>query len=209
MYRSLHPIRRAAAVLMIVGVVVLARSANNANGAMDTPAPCRVGTDCDDRDSCTSDRCIDGRCTNPPIPGCVNRMLDDDADGVPNEFDRCPQTPAGELADVDGCSRSQGGMFADTGTVDVPMTEGPPDSDGDNVADVFDRCPGTPADVVAVDSAGCPAGDPPDFAPQNPVPTTGAGSQSAATPCGAVGTVNLLMMFLVCLTWSPPGRGAA
>ena len=59
---------------------------------------------------------------------------DADGDGVRNEIDKCPTTPAGRVVDADGCEL---------------------DSDGDGVVDGDDQCPGTPAGV-AVDSKGCP-----------------------------------------------------
>lgn len=59
---------------------------------------------------------------------------DSDGDGVPNERDRCPNTPRGVRVDAVGC---------------------PLDSDGDGVADYLDRCPNTPRGVE-VDAQGCP-----------------------------------------------------
>ncbi len=66
--------------------------------------------------------------TAPPPPA------DSDGDGVNDDSDRCPDTPAGVSVDSDGC---------------------PKDSDGDGVYDDSDRCPDTPAGV-SVDSDGCP-----------------------------------------------------
>lgn len=61
---------------------------------------------------------------------------DDDADddGVPNDRDACPSTPAGVRVDMSGC---------------------PVDTDGDGVADHLDSCPNTPR-VARVDRDGCP-----------------------------------------------------
>ncbi len=59
---------------------------------------------------------------------------DADGDGVPDDRDRCPGTPAGVRVDARGC---------------------PLDSDGDGIADYLDRCPNTPMGV-AVDAQGCP-----------------------------------------------------
>ena len=67
----------------------------------------------------------------PPPPVVI---LDSDKDGVPDNLDKCPGTPAGVVVDKDGC---------------------PVDSDKDGVADYLDKCPGTPAGVV-VDKDGCP-----------------------------------------------------
>lgn len=58
---------------------------------------------------------------------------DSDGDGVADDKDRCPDTPAGVTVDPSGC---------------------PLDSDGDGVADHKDACPGTPAGVK-VDGKGC------------------------------------------------------
>jgi outer membrane protein OmpA-like peptidoglycan-associated protein len=66
--------------------------------------------------------------TGCPLP------KDADGDGVTDNLDRCPNTPAGTAVDATGC---------------------PKDSDGDGVADASDRCPNTPAGT-AVDAAGCP-----------------------------------------------------
>ncbi len=59
---------------------------------------------------------------------------DDDADGVPNRKDKCPDTPLGATVDADGC---------------------PHDADGDGVLDGLDKCPGTPKGAT-VDATGCP-----------------------------------------------------
>ena len=61
---------------------------------------------------------------------------DSDGDGVPDDRDRCPNTPAGTRVDSFGCP--------------VPV-----DSDGDGVPDDRDRCPNTPAGTQ-VDADGCP-----------------------------------------------------
>jgi outer membrane protein OmpA-like peptidoglycan-associated protein len=59
---------------------------------------------------------------------------DNDADGVANGLDRCPNTATGAIVDTSGCTR---------------------DSDNDNIADGVDKCPDTPAGVL-VDPRGCP-----------------------------------------------------
>jgi len=61
-------------------------------------------------------------------------IKDSDGDGVPDDEDKCPGTPAGAKVTVDGC---------------------PIDADGDGVPDLEDRCPNTPKGVF-VDSYGCP-----------------------------------------------------
>ena len=77
------------------------------------------------------------RCPNTPAGAQVNEFgcpLDNDGDGVPNGVDRCPNTPVGATVDATGCSR---------------------DSDGDNIPDGVDKCPNT-APGVLVDATGCP-----------------------------------------------------
>lgn len=59
---------------------------------------------------------------------------DADRDGVPDDKDQCPNTPAGVKVDATGC---------------------PLDSDGDGVPDYKDQCPGTPPGVK-VNQLGCP-----------------------------------------------------
>ncbi len=63
----------------------------------------------------------------PPPP------KDSDGDGVPDDIDRCPNTPPGVKVDAVGC---------------------PIDSDHDGVPDYLDKCPGTPPGVK-VDANGC------------------------------------------------------
>lgn len=63
----------------------------------------------------------------PPPP------LDSDGDGVPDNIDQCPGTPAGAVVDARGCEL---------------------DSDGDGVVDRLDECPGTPAGAK-VNERGC------------------------------------------------------
>ena len=61
-------------------------------------------------------------------------VVDSDGDGVPDDRDLCPGTPAGVAVDARGC---------------------PLDSDGDGVPDYLDKCPNTAAGVT-VDKDGCP-----------------------------------------------------
>jgi len=63
--------------------------------------------------------------------------VDSDGDGVMDDKDRCPGTPAGAEVDMNGCAL---------------------DSDGDGVADYKDQCANTPAGVK-VDMKGCPVKD--------------------------------------------------
>lgn len=89
---------------------------------------------------------------------------DNDGDGVPNDRDRCPNTPRGVQVDSRGC---------------------PLDSDGDGVADYLDRCPNTPSGVL-VDAQGCPL-----QTGETPMDSDGDGvyddrDQCPGTPQGAV-----------------------
>jgi len=104
-------------------------------------------------------------------PGTV-RVLpppDDDADGVANSVDACPNTRPGTPVDGRGC----------------PLP--PPDDDGDGVPNAVDACPST-ARGVAVDGRGCPlppADDDKDGVP-NPsdvCPNTPAGAKVDGRGC--------------------------
>ncbi len=66
-------------------------------------------------------------------PNWCGGAPDSDGDGVKDDLDRCPDTPAGETVDAEGC---------------------PPDTDRDGVPDHSDQCPDTPYGV-RVDSKGC------------------------------------------------------
>lgn len=91
------------------------------------------------------------------------RFLDDDADGVRNRADVCPNTPPGVSVDAAGCRRDDDGDGVFDEDDRCPLT--PPgarvdgagcrlDADTDGVYDEDDRCPGTPPGV-GVDVAGC------------------------------------------------------
>jgi OOP family OmpA-OmpF porin len=91
---------------------------------------------------------------------------DSDGDGVPDDKDQCPGTPAGAPVDANGCPLySDGDGVPDyldkcPGTpsgVKVDPDGCPLDSDGDGVPDYLDKCPGTPAGSK-VDANGCPPG---------------------------------------------------
>jgi penicillin-binding protein 1A len=75
--------------------------------------------------------------SHPPEGTCEKQKPKDaDNDGVIDANDNCPNTPAGDRVDGNGC------------TVKV-------DSDNDGVTDDKDKCPNTPANTE-VDSTGCP-----------------------------------------------------
>lgn len=76
------------------------------------------------------------QCPGTPAGATVDSQgceLDDDADGVANSVDQCPATPAGASVDSQGCER---------------------DSDADGVVDSRDECPNTQAGAQ-VDEKGC------------------------------------------------------
>jgi len=106
----------------------------------------------------------------PAAAAVVAAPADDDHDGVPNSTDKCPNTPAGEPVDSDGCSASQkdddhDGVMNNADkcpntppgeTVDANgCSASQRDSDGDGVTDDKDKCPDTPHGTI-VDANGCP-----------------------------------------------------
>lgn len=88
-----------------------------------------------------------------PFGAGTPKFVDSDGDGVADDYDRCPNTPAGAKVDTYGCEL---------------------DSDGDGVKDSRDKCPGTPAGVrvnadgCAVDSDGDGVSDDKDKCPGTP-----------------------------------------
>jgi OmpA-OmpF porin, OOP family len=102
------------------------------------------------------------KCPGTPAGVQVDRdgcPLDTDGDGVPDYLDKCPGTPAGVQVDRDGC---------------------PLDTDGDGVPDYLDKCPGTPAGVK-VDQDGCP---PPPPVVQKAVPQAASAVETAIVEKG-------------------------
>ncbi len=67
-----------------------------------------------------------------PVVMAAAAPLDSDGDGVTDDLDQCPNTPAGAAVDAVGC-----------------------ELDSDGVVDSKDKCPGTPAGTE-VDADGCP-----------------------------------------------------
>ncbi len=92
---------------------------------------------------------------------------DADNDGVTDDLDRCPDTPAGAIVDENGCER---------------------DSDGDGVVDRLDQCPDTPAGTQ-VGENGCPLDSDGDgvLDAEDECPNTPAGAKVLANGCALVG----------------------
>ena len=97
--------------------------------------------------------------------GGTPKRLDSDGDGVYDDTDKCPGTPAGTPVDATGC----------------PL---PQDDDGDGVTNELDQCPNTPAGAK-VDAKGCEldsdgdgVGDSRDQCPNTP-----AGAKVDANGC--------------------------
>jgi OOP family OmpA-OmpF porin len=89
---------------------------------------------------------------------------DSDGDGILNNRDRCPDTPAGAQVDGRGCPSDSDGDGVPDGVdrcantvagASVDASGCTHDTDSDNIPDGLDRCPATPAGVL-VDPRGCP-----------------------------------------------------
>ncbi len=92
-------------------------------------------------------------------------IIDSDGDGVPDDQDKCPETPPGMAVDKTGCSV---------------------DSDGDGVNDAFDDCPGTDRRAVGhVDIHGCPVDSDFDGVPDylDACPNNQQGARVDSTGC--------------------------
>jgi hypothetical protein len=111
-------------------------------------------------------------------PGVIKRVitptqpspLDEDGDGIPDDADLCPDTPAGVPVDEFGC---------------------PLDSDGDGVPDYLDRCPDTPAEAI-VDENGCPIDSDGDGVPdyKDRCPETPVGATVNSIGCWVLRGIN-------------------
>ncbi len=102
----------------------------------------------------------DDEAVTPPPP----KALDSDHDGVLDNMDKCPNTPAGVMVDTKGCPLDSDRDGVADNMDKCPNTligimvdyKGcPPDSDHDGVADYMDKCPNTP-DGIIVNDKGCP-----------------------------------------------------
>jgi len=118
---------------------------------------------------------------------------DTDGDGVPDNKDACPGTPAGAVVDAQGCPRDSDrdgvydGLDACPNTVqgaEVDSRGCPKDSDGDGVYDGIDKCPGTPTGA-RVDAQGCPIDSDNDGVPDgiDQCPNTPAGATVDHSGC--------------------------
>ena len=90
--------------------------------------------------------------------------LDEDGDGVTNDNDKCPGTPAGAKVDAVGCELDADGDGVGDSRDQCPNTPAgtpvdekgcPRDGDGDGIVDGVDQCPDTPKGE-RVDATGCP-----------------------------------------------------
>ena len=119
---------------------------------------------------------------------------DEDQDGITDENDRCPMTPAGITVDATGCpldndndgvpdyldrcpGTAEGANVNSDGCVE--------DGDGDGVTDDMDKCPGTPAGTE-VDNRGCAMDADGDGVPDSmdQCPGTPAGREVDSAGCG-------------------------
>jgi hypothetical protein len=101
---------------------------------------------------------------NPVLP-------DKDEDGITDQFDKCPKTPAGVVVDARGC---------------------PIDSDGDGVPDYKDKQMITPTECQPVDADGvgnCPC---PDGCKEIVNNNNNNNNNNGKNPCGNIGAGTLL-----------------
>lgn len=98
-------------------------------------------------------------------------VRDTDGDGVRDEDDRCPNTPAGYQVDARGCAL---------------------DGDGDGVADAIDECPNTPSGA-SVDAVGCELDDDNDGVvnSQDECPDTAEGARVDVKGCEITDVIEL------------------
>lgn len=125
----------------------------------------------------------------------ARRDNDKDKDGVPNNLDKCRNTPLGDRVDAVGCTLpkdedhdgvvdAQDRCPGTPSGVTVDATGCSKDGDGDGVVDDQDKCPNTPAGTE-VNAAGCPRDSDGDgvLDPQDKCPNTPAGAAVDVTGC--------------------------
>jgi OmpA-OmpF porin, OOP family len=78
-------------------------------------------------------------------------IADRDGDGVPDDRDQCPDSPAGSPVDADGCPPVLSKPEPEPKGVSVQVVR---DRDGDGIPDETDECPRTPTGA-RVDARGC------------------------------------------------------
>jgi OOP family OmpA-OmpF porin len=125
----------------------------------------------------------------------ARRVVDSDGDGVNDDADQCPGTPAGTAVDANGCPLPQDDD-RDGVVNEADKCPGTPpgtrvdasgcelDSDGDGVGDSRDQCPNTPAGAK-VDDKGCELDGDADGVvdSQDKCPDTPRGDRVDATGC--------------------------
>jgi OmpA-OmpF porin, OOP family len=159
---------------------------------------------------------LDAPCAVPMAPAPVVKAIDSDNDGVTDDKDRCPGTPAGRKVNAEGCE-----LDGDRdGVVDAldkcPTTpagrkvnaEGCElDSDGDGVVDALDKCPTTPAGRK-VNAEGCELDSDGDGVVDalDKCPTTPAGRKVNAEGCELDSDGDGVVDALDKCPTTPPGR---
>jgi outer membrane protein OmpA-like peptidoglycan-associated protein len=102
-------------------------------------------------------------CPGHELLGIPCKVPDSDGDGVLDDKDRCPNTPAGRKVNAEGCELDGDGDGVVDGLDKCPNTPAGRkvnaqgcelDSDGDGVVDGLDKCPNTPAGRK-VNAEGC------------------------------------------------------
>jgi len=145
-------------------------------------------------------------------------VTDSDLDGVPEEIDLCPDTPLGELIDLDGCACFEvdsDGDGVDDCDDECPLDFGDDpfgcpceefDDDLDGVDNCFDLCPDTPLNTVVTEE-GCPCNefDEDDDGINDcfdDCPNTPLGADVDADGCAIVIVVEPPPVFVVCGNFS-------
>jgi outer membrane protein OmpA-like peptidoglycan-associated protein len=121
------------------------------------------------------------------------KKVDTDGDGVSDNKDKCPDTPAGATVDATGCPADADGdgvfdgIDQCAGTAKGARVDArgcPTDSDGDGVFDGLDQCENTPRGAT-VNAQGCPSDADTDGVPDgiDTCPNTPTGATVNETGC--------------------------